>query len=153
MNQIRGLISLLTEKAHEWQLRVANQIEKHKNATLGDWVVLGPVLSDPLKTQYYLTKVPLYLHIAGAICCLGFSATFHLFKDHSLQFSESLARLDYAGISLMIAGSNMPPLYYSFYCQPVHCKQIVYDHYSLEELLHNPARSGLLDSVCDVIMV
>jgi adiponectin receptor len=56
------------------------------------------------------------MHLVGAMCCLGFSATFHLLKDHSKSVGEKLARLDYAGISLLIAGSNMPPIYYSFYC-------------------------------------
>ena len=90
------------------------------NSTLGDWLVLGPVMSDPQQVKFYITRFPLFLHITGAIACLGCSAVFHLFKDHSLHMSEFLARFDYAGISLMIAGSNMPPLYYSFYCVPLH---------------------------------
>jgi len=93
-----------------------------KNASLSDWLVLGPVIQDPVQVKFYVTKIPLFLHIAGAISCLGCSAIFHLFKDHSQNMGEFLVRLDYAGISLMIAGSNMPPLYYSFYCKPLHCK-------------------------------
>ncbi len=76
--------------------------------------------------KYYVSKAPLFLHITGAICCLGFSAIFHLFKDHKPKTAEWLVRLDYAGISLMIAGSNMPPLYYSFYCEPLHGKVFKY---------------------------
>lgn len=34
--------------------------------------------------------------------------------------SDKLSRLDYAGISMMIAGSNMPPIYYAMYCKPNH---------------------------------
>jgi adiponectin receptor len=73
-------------------------------------------MTDPMDIKWEVEKFPLYLHILGAVCCLGFSATFHLFKDHSKETSEKLSRLDYAGISLQIAGSNMPPIYYSFYC-------------------------------------
>ena len=51
------------------------------------------------------------------IICLGSSTTYHLFKDHSELVHDSLVKLDYAGISFMIAGSNTPPLYYSFFCQ------------------------------------
>jgi len=56
------------------------------------------------------------------IICLGSSALFHLFKDHSALYSKTLARVDYAGISFMIAGSNTPPIYYSFYCSEMHRK-------------------------------
>jgi adiponectin receptor len=77
-------------------------------------------MSDPQAVKWEISRFPLYLHIMGAVCCLGFSATFHHFKDMSRETSEKLSRLDYAGISMLIAGSNMPPIYYSFYCQPYH---------------------------------
>ncbi len=51
---------------------------------------------------------------------MGCSAIFHLFKDHSPGASSYLSRLDYAGISLMIAGSSMSPLYYNYYCTEMH---------------------------------
>lgn len=57
-----------------------------------------------------------------AIVCLGSSGVYHLLKDHSELFHKTLVRMDYAGISFMIAGSNTPPLYYSFYCQEMHGK-------------------------------
>jgi adiponectin receptor len=79
-------------------------------------------MNDPQEAKWEVPRFPLFLHILGAVCCLGFSATFHLFKDHSITASEKLSRLDYAGISILIAGSSMPPIYYSFYCQPMHCK-------------------------------
>jgi predicted membrane channel-forming protein YqfA (hemolysin III family) len=54
---------------------------------------------------------------------MGSSAVFHLLKDHSKSWSENLARVDYAGISVMIAGSNTPPLFYSFFCEAMHGNQ------------------------------
>lgn len=51
-----------------------------------------------------------------AIICLGSSSFYHLFKDHSEMYHKTLVRMDYAGISIMIAGSNTPPIYYSFFC-------------------------------------
>ena len=99
-----------------------NLIDKNKDAGFYDWLVLGPLMSDPQEIKWEINRFPLYLHIMGAVCCLGFSATFHHFKDMSRETSERLSRLDYAGISMLIAGSNMPPIYYSFYCQPLHCK-------------------------------
>lgn len=126
IDYLQRMTSLISSKAGEWTLGIQEKISNSKNATLSDWLVLGPVISDPTQVKFYVTKIPLFLHIAGAICCLGFSATMHLFKDHSPGMGEFLTRLDYAGISLMIAGSNMPPLYYSFYCKPVHCQSFLF---------------------------
>ena len=61
--------------------------------------------------------MPLFIHMVCAIICLGSSAVYHLFKDHSEMVHKTLVRVDYAGISIMIAGSNTPPLFYSFFCQ------------------------------------
>jgi len=99
-------------------------VDRNPGRELNDWLVLGPLMSDPQKVKWEINRFPLFLHILGAVCCLGFSATFHHFKDMSKATSEKLSRLDYAGISMMIAGSNMPPIYYSFYCRPNHCKFI-----------------------------
>lgn len=61
---------------------------------------------------------------------------FHLFKDHSEIVSKTLARIDYAGISIMIAGSNTPPLFYSFFCEEMHGKHnralLVYLEFRME---------------------
>lgn len=59
-----------------------------------------------------------------AIICLGSSAFYHLFKDHSEMYHKTLVRMDYAGISIMIAGSNTPNIYYSFFCQEMHGKRV-----------------------------
>lgn len=52
-----------------------------------------------------------------AIICLGSSTIFHSFKDMNVRVSELFYKLDFAGISILIAGSNTPPIYYSFYCE------------------------------------
>ena len=59
---------------------------------------------------------PIFVFLASAIICLSCSACFHLFYIHSEKLSKMLARLDYAGISLLLAGSCYPPYYYFFYC-------------------------------------
>eukprot|EP00347_Sterkiella_histriomuscorum_P020952 403335825 len=126
IDYLKSMTDLITQKAYNWLNNIQDQIAKHQDATLGDWLVLGPIIQDPLSVKYYVSKMPLFLHIAGAISCLGCSTIFHLFKDQSKKTSEFLVRLDYAGIALMIAGSNMPPLYYSFYCKPMHVYRNLY---------------------------
>jgi channel protein (hemolysin III family) len=110
----------IVDKAKSWTQSVSDQIDKYGNGTIGDWLVLKPVLTDPLKEPYFVSRVPLFIFIASAIACLGLSTTYHLFKDHSKDLNEFLVRFDYAGISLMIAGCNISPLYYSFYCEPLY---------------------------------
>ena len=62
-----------------------------------------------------VTKVPLYIHMFSAIMWLLCSAVYHLFYVHSNSVYKILARLDYAGISFLIGGSGVPPIYYSLY--------------------------------------
>ena len=52
---------------------------------------------------------------------MGMSSTYHLFKDYKYMVKKTLVRLDYAGISILIAGSNTPPIYYSLYCDETTC--------------------------------
>ena len=68
------------------------------------------------ESEVHVTKIPLYIHILSAIICLSCSTIYHLFFVHSESVSKILARLDYAGISFLIGGSGVPPIYYSLYC-------------------------------------
>lgn len=77
-------------------------------------------------TFYYSIIGPLFVHLFSAILCMGFSATFHLFTAHSAEVNNFLSRLDYCGISILIAGSNTPPLYYSFFCEEMQGWRNVY---------------------------
>lgn len=81
------------------------------------------VLKDPLvqlqPASYILNDVsraPLMIMILSAIVCLGCSATFHLLSVQSPLAHSILARLDYAGISVLIYGSVVPIIEYRFAC-------------------------------------
>lgn len=71
-----------------------------------------------------LHRWPLLIMCGSAILCLGFSAVFHWVGPLSPSVYKVLSRLDYAGISLLIAGSCFPPYFYFFYCET--CKNILY---------------------------
>jgi len=115
---------ILQTKVGDWYDRISTQIKTRAsisgNSTLGDWLLLGPVMEDPSKIKYEITKFPLFMHIFGAVFCMGCSAIFHLFYVHSPGASQYLSRLDYAGISLLIAFSSLSPLYYNYYCEDMH---------------------------------
>ena len=64
----------------------------------------------------HLTRWPLAVFLLTAMACLGFSAFFHLFNAVSERTSNFLQCLDYAGIALLITGSNIPVIFYGFYC-------------------------------------
>uniref|UniRef100_A0A8C2P3H7 Adiponectin receptor protein 2 n=1 Tax=Capra hircus TaxID=9925 RepID=A0A8C2P3H7_CAPHI len=65
-------------------------------------------------------KVVFGLFFLGAILCLSFSWLFHTVYCHSEGVSRIFSKLDYSGIALLIMGSFVPWLYYSFYCNPRH---------------------------------
>ena len=53
----------------------------------------------------YVSRWPLFVSMASAALCMGFSAIFHLFFIYSQNACSWLARLDYAGITILIYGS------------------------------------------------
>lgn len=63
-----------------------------------------------------IDKIMLGIFLFTAILCLGFSACYHTLSCHSHQVCILFCKLDYCGISLLIAGSIVPCLYYGFYC-------------------------------------
>jgi hypothetical protein len=65
-----------------------------------------------------MDRWPIFIMLVSAIICLSFSTIFHLLSAHSKKMHDFLNRIDYAGISILIAGSCYPPFYYFFYCKP-----------------------------------
>ncbi|XP_072423783.1 adiponectin receptor protein 1-like [Chiloscyllium punctatum] len=63
-------------------------------------------------------KVVFGMFFLGAVLCLFFSWIFHTVYCHSEKVSRTFSKLDYSGIALLIMGSFVPWLYYSFYCSP-----------------------------------
>ena len=89
--------------------------------------MLGAVILLSLSI-YYLFLSPIHfvspleekavgiLFFVCAFGCLTFSATFHTFICHSPDIFHFCARLDYTGTAVLITGSYVPIVYYSFYC-------------------------------------
>ncbi len=53
----------------------------------------------------------------GAIVCLGISANFHLFSNHSPEVCRFGNQCDYVGIVALITGSFVPSVHYGFFCE------------------------------------
>lgn len=68
------------------------------------------------QSHFKVSKLPIFGMIFGAIFCLICSTVYHLFSCHCEQTNNILNRIDYAGISILIAGSCYPPYFYFFYC-------------------------------------
>ncbi|CDW79249.1 adiponectin receptor protein [Stylonychia lemnae] len=132
IGHISKLTQLLKIKVNKWQ----EEITAIKDDSQFNWEEIKPIVTQPEKFLNYVTRgkfqiilnkgalnllvVPLFIFMASAIVCMGCSAFYHLFKDVSPLTKKLLQRMDYCGISLLIAGSNTPPIYYSFYCDEVH---------------------------------
>jgi adiponectin receptor len=80
------------------------------------------ILYQTLEPRYETaTKEDVYAFscfFAGAIACLGMSATFHTISNHSHAVAVWGNQLDYAGIVFLIWGSFVPVLYYGFQSEP-----------------------------------
>uniref|UniRef100_A0A1Y1MLP3 Adiponectin receptor protein n=1 Tax=Photinus pyralis TaxID=7054 RepID=A0A1Y1MLP3_PHOPY len=78
---------------------------------IGAYFLVHPTLEIQLQE-----KLLFGIFFIGAIVCLGFSFAFHTVCCHSEFVSLLFSKLDYCGISLLIMCSNVPWLYYGFYC-------------------------------------
>lgn len=96
-------------------IRFKNKYADQLNDNDPDWIKHYENQHDQLSE---LDRWPLFIMLVSAISCLSFSTIFHLLSAHSKKFHNILNRLDYAGISILIAGSCYPPFYYFFYCKP-----------------------------------
>lgn len=52
----------------------------------------------------------------SAILCLTFSTLLHVFINYSPRVMVIVSKLDYMGINILIFGSMIPVIHYSFYC-------------------------------------
>ncbi|KIW99347.1 uncharacterized protein Z518_11335 [Rhinocladiella mackenziei CBS 650.93] len=82
----------------------------------------GALLYKILKPRYEQASsadvIAMSCFFGGAAFCLGTSAAFHAMSNHSPRVARMWNQLDYAGISLLIAGSFIPSVYYGFWCNP-----------------------------------
>ena len=109
--KVSDLLDDLSKRLNDFSEKIHHMIESdHPSKKIHH---LSEVFHEQL-----ISRWPLFVFLASAIICLGSSAIFHWFSAHSEKTNDILARLDYAGISILIAGSCYPPYYYFFYCEP-----------------------------------
>lgn len=69
-----------------------------------------------LAAAHSTAKWPTLVFLTSALICLVCSVVFHLFWVVGERMSKFLARVDYAGIAVLIAGSTCPIIMYGFEC-------------------------------------
>ena len=72
-----------------------------------------------LASDQILNEVPIWplcINVFSACFCMGCSALYHLMYVKDRYVSETLARLDYGGIAILVFGSAFPILYYGMAC-------------------------------------
>ncbi|KAA3679193.1 adiponectin receptor [Paragonimus westermani] len=65
---------------------------------------------------HWQEKMVVQVFFVSAILALGFSWLFHTVYCHSERVGRLFNKLDYVGIALLVFGSSIPWLHYSFYC-------------------------------------
>ena len=88
---------------------------------------VAPNFLDADEILNYTPIYPLVINIFSACFCMGCSATFHLMFVKNLYCQQTLARLDYGGISVLIFGSAYPILTYGLACNEVTVLKYVYE--------------------------
>lgn len=129
LDQYEGIKPMLVSRIDDFIMQYSNEEQMYKVYALENLKrnvkyhfeakeIKDLILSnDPDKLMHDITRVPLYIHMMSGIICLSLSSFFHLFCSCSEHANNYFSRLDYGGISFLIAGSCMPPYFYSFYCE------------------------------------
>ena len=117
----------MSNKTHHWVAEISHKLDSSDF----NWVELRPLFNEhPDELIFYVTRsksisqsflVPLFIHLACGFLCLGASGIYHTFNDMNERLGKFLVKFDYAGIVIMIAGSNTPPIYYTFFCEETRC--------------------------------
>jgi channel protein (hemolysin III family) len=111
----------LGTKRSAWTSHAQQHVQEamDKMLHLGEGVTLMQVLSPHHSHDLvpYLPTWPIVIFLITAAICLFFSTAFHTFLASS-KWQMTFQRLDYAGIALLIGGSNVPIMYYAFFCEP-----------------------------------
>ena len=92
-----------------------------KSASVAE-VLTGDLEEMNHKVIGHVPRWPIIVFVCCAICCLGGSTIYHLFYCCNFIVSNILQTLDYCGICILISGSYVPVIYYSFYCYPSYLK-------------------------------
>jgi adiponectin receptor len=133
INDVKNLINKILEKiGKKKESKVIDDITLHWEICRNK--VLDILNNDDIENEILnnendikLRRWPLFIMLFAAIVCLGFSASFHLFGTMSKNIYQIMSRLDYAGITFLIAGSCFPPYFYFFYCES--CKNIFFNFF------------------------
>ncbi|GLH15686.1 ADIPOR-like receptor [Gryllus bimaculatus] len=104
----KSIFKLHTETANIWT---------HLLACIAFIAMAIHFLSQTSEVLELPEKVVFSTFFLGAILCFGLSSAYHILHCHSECIGRLFSKLDYCGIALLIIGSFVPWLYYSFYCQ------------------------------------
>ncbi|URD88243.1 hemolysin-III related [Musa troglodytarum] len=115
MEAIEEVTSAVVPGLPAWMVRSWNasgNILSESSATLSSWA------RSTSSGDVAVPRWPTLVFLLGSMGCLSISAVSHLLACHSRRLNLFFWRLDYAGISLMIVTSFVPPIYYVFLCHP-----------------------------------
>lgn len=116
-HRIEGFSSFLQDVTHQMGADLPVKYALEELHGLADSVRNGIHIMSTVDT-HHVPHWPLFVFMGSAVVCLTCSAIFHLMFVVSRRTYMVLSRLDYAGITILIAGSFYPMIYYSFYCHP-----------------------------------
>merc|ERR1711871_180308 len=90
---------------------------KRQNTTFASKA--AEALSDAMQVGGEVSAVPMLLFVISAMICLAGSALCHTYFMLSYQYNVMMSKLDFTGITCLIAGSFMPVIVYGLHCHPI----------------------------------
>lgn len=66
----------------------------------------------------HVSRWPMFVYVLSALVCTLFSTVYHLLSPMGPEIARKLLCLDFAGITVLVAGSFFPFIHYAFFCEP-----------------------------------
>jgi len=66
----------------------------------------------------HVSRWPMFVYVLSAFICTFLSSVYHLFSPMGPEMASRLLRLDFSGITVLVAGSFFPFIHYAFFCEP-----------------------------------
>jgi len=92
-------------------------VQASDSSTNFKWLDIYQTLNGERAVLMTVSRFPIFVFLISAVLCMLGSAILHLFCCKSKRACDTLVRLDYAGICILIYGSTASVFTYGFYCQ------------------------------------
>ena len=94
------------------KMKISEIIDKNNNTSYEN-IQISDIFKEIDNRVHQVSPIPIYIFLFSAMTWFFWSTLYHMFIDCSSKASLVFSRVDFGGISLLICGSMIAPIYYT----------------------------------------